>query len=93
MSWWLWAVAGLILAALEVVAPAWVFLGFALGALALGLLLWVGGPLAAFVAGSLALQVLVFAALSLAGWAVLRAAFGAPRGEVNRIDRDINDNN
>ena len=91
MSWWLWMVAGLILGALEVAAPAWVFLGFALGAIAVGVLLWVGGPLAAVVGGSLALQLLTFAALSLAAWAGLRVALGAPKGQATRIDRDIND--
>ncbi len=92
MSWWIWVVAGLVLAALEVMVPAWVFLGFALGAAAVGLLLWVGGPLAAIVAGSLALQLLMFAALSLAAWAGLRAALGPQQGRTRRIDRDINDN-
>lgn len=92
MSWWIWVVAGLALAALEVAMPAWVFLGFALGAMAVGLLLWVGGPFAAVIAGSLALQALLFALLSLAGWAGLRAALGPPQGGVKHIDRDINDN-
>lgn len=92
MTWWIWVVAGLVLGALEVMVPAWVFLGFALGAAVVGLLLWVGGPLAAIVAGSIALEVLVFAALSLAAWAGLRAVFGAPQSKAQRIDRDINDN-
>ena len=92
MTWWIWVVAGLVLAALEVMVPAWAFLGFALGAVAVGLLLWVGGPLAAIVAGSTALQLLAFAALSLAAWAGLRTALGGQHSRARRIDRDINDN-
>ncbi len=86
MSWWLWVVFGLALAGLEIVAPAWVFLGFAVGALGVGGVLWLGW------APTTALQILVFALMSLVGWAVLRAAFGTRRGQVKRIERDINEN-
>jgi membrane protein implicated in regulation of membrane protease activity len=90
-AWWVWAVAAAALAALELAAPGWVFLGFALGAAAVALTLVVGGPLASVVAGSGAMALLVFAALSVAGWAALRLAFGARRGEAKTFERDVNE--
>ena len=86
MAWWPWMAAALALAILETFAPAYVFLGFAVGAAAMGLLFLVGGPLAAWLSGSLALALVVFAALSLLAWVVLRSVFGSRSG-----DRDIND--
>jgi membrane protein implicated in regulation of membrane protease activity len=85
VSWWLWIVAGVALGVLEVLAPAWVFLGFALGAVGVGIALWLGGPMA------LAWQALLFAGLSLASWVALRAALGARGDAVKRIERDINE--
>ena len=35
--WWVWIIAALVLATLEVVAPAQIFLGFAIGALGVGI--------------------------------------------------------
>jgi membrane protein implicated in regulation of membrane protease activity len=86
-TWWVWVVAGVLLGAVEVLLPGYVFLGFALGAIAVGLLAATG-----LLGQSLAMMVLVFAVLSLVGWAVLRAVFPGQRGEVKRWDRDINDN-
>jgi membrane protein implicated in regulation of membrane protease activity len=89
--WWVWAVAAALLAAIEVLAPGWVFLGFALGAAALSLTLLVGGPLAGVVVASTPLALLAFAGLSLAGWAALRRVFGVRHGEARIIRRDINE--
>jgi membrane protein implicated in regulation of membrane protease activity len=84
-------VAGMLLGILEVLAPGWIFLGFAVGALGTGLLLWVGGPLGASMAGSLPMLLLVFAVLSLVAWLVLRRVFGLKGGSVTTFDSDIND--
>jgi membrane protein implicated in regulation of membrane protease activity len=89
--WWVWAVAGLGLGILEVLAPGYIFLGFAAGAVAVGLLLLVGGPFAAWVAGSLPLMLLIFALASLAAWLLLRRVFGIRAGQVKVWDRDINE--
>lgn len=85
--WWVWMAAALILAILEVLVPGFVFLGFALGTLAVGLLLLagIGATL------SLALLLLIFALCSLAAWLILRRLFALPTGQVRIIDRDIND--
>ncbi len=89
--WWVWAVAAVVLAALEALLPGWIFLGFALGAGAMALLLLVGGPVAAMASGSIAAALLGFALLSLAGWAALRMIFGRREGQVRIVERDVNE--
>jgi len=83
--WWVWIAAALGLAILEVLAPGFIFLGFAIGAaligLALGLLPWTPG-LPALLA--------VFAVLSLIAWAIMRRAFRAPNDQTRVIHEDIN---
>ncbi|MBP7240671.1 hypothetical protein [Amaricoccus sp.] len=91
-TWWFWAVAAAVLAVAEALAPGWVFLGFALGAAGMSLWLLAGGPFAMMVSGSASIQLLVFAVLSLAGWALLRRIFGARKGQVRIVRKDINDN-
>jgi len=85
--WWVWMAAALVLAILEVLAPGFVFLGFALGSLAVGLLLLLG------IGATLSLPILllIFAALSLLAWLVLRRLFALTTGQVKIIDKDIND--
>lgn len=84
--WWVWMVAGFSLGVLEVLAPGFVFLGFAIGALLTGLLVLVG------VSASLPVLLTVFAVLSLAAWFVLRAKFGKVEGQVKIWHKDVNDN-
>jgi len=91
-EWWAWAVAGLVLGILEVLAPGWIFLGFAVGAGVVALLLAVGGPMAAAMSGSVPLLFVVFAVLSLAAWLVFRKVFGLRGGSVKTFDHDINEN-
>ncbi|WP_136634549.1 NfeD family protein [Pseudooceanicola onchidii] len=89
-EWWVWIVAALLLGIVELLAPAFIVLGFAIGALIIGLLLLVGGPVAAMIAGSLPLLLVMFAALSLAAWILLRRLVGVRHGQSRVIDRDIN---
>lgn len=84
--WWVWIVAGFALGVLEVLAPGYIFLGFAIGAIAVGLGLGVG-----VLGGSLAVLLLVFALASLAAWYLLRRTMGVRAGQVRLWDRDIND--
>ncbi len=85
-DWWVWVVAGVVLAILEVVVPGYVFLGFSIGLMATGVLLAVGLlPL------SLPLLVLIAAVLSLVAWLGLRRVFGLPGRRPKIWDRDIND--
>lgn len=85
-EWWVWMVAGVALGVLELLAPAFVLLGFAIGALAVGGLLAIG-----VLGGSLPVIILVFAVLSLVSWIALRKIFGLRHGQVKVWDKDIND--
>jgi len=86
-TWWVWVAAGLALGILELLLPAWIFLGFAIGAIVMGVLLATGLlPLT----GGWAL--VLFAVLSLIAYLGLRARFKSGRGDVRVITRDINDN-
>lgn len=84
--WWIWMVAGFSLGVLEVLAPGFVFLGFAIGALITGLLVLLG------VSASLPVLMTVFAVLSLGAWLGLRAKFGKVDGQVKIWHKDVNDN-
>lgn len=87
MNGWLWIVAALVLAALELVLPGWFFLGaaIAVGLMGLALLLglWTGG---------LPMGLVLTAILTGVIWLILRRVFGTNRGEVKIWHRDINDN-
>ena len=90
-EWWIWAAGALVLLILEVLVPGYVFLGFVLGAGAVALLFLVGGPLAAWMAGTLPMTLLGFAVLSLVAWLVLRSVLGVRKGQIKTFDRDINE--
>ncbi|MBB3809266.1 NfeD family protein [Pseudochelatococcus contaminans] len=87
-DWWVWVVAGFLLAIIEVLVPGYIFIGFAIGSMLTGLLLWadvLGGE------GGVAPLLLFYALASVAAWIGLRVIFGKP-GERPKIwERDIND--
>ena len=85
-EWWVWVAVGVLLAVLEIVAPAYVFLGFSIGVILTGLLMLIG-----VAGGSLPLLILIAAVLSLVAWLLLRRVFGVRQGQVKIWDRDIND--
>ncbi len=89
--WWVWIAAALALGILEMLVPAFLFLGFALGAGLTGLTLLFGGGFAVWLGASLPRLLVYFAVLSLIGWLILRKAVGVRRGQVKIWDRDIND--
>ncbi|MEN8895841.1 MAG: hypothetical protein ABF248_07105 [Yoonia sp.] len=84
---WVWMSAALLLATLEVLVPGYIFLGFAIGSLFVGVILALQIPL-----GGLPIMLVVFAALSLAAYLAMRRIFGLKTGSVKIWDRDINDN-
>lgn len=84
--WWVWMAAALVLAILEVILPGFIFLGFAIGAALTGLVVLNTG-----LALGLPILLLIFAALSLGAWLVLRRLFALPSGQVKTFDHDIND--
>jgi membrane protein implicated in regulation of membrane protease activity len=82
---WVWFSAALVLASAEVLVPGYVFLGFALGAFAVGLVL------AVITVGGLAITLVIFAVFSLVAYLAMRRMFGLKTGSVKIWDRDIND--
>ena len=86
--WWVWMVGALLLAIVEVIAPAQIFLGFALGAAGVGLALLIGVP---GLAGSTPMLLLTFAILSLVAWLILRPLLGVRKGQVKHFEHDINE--
>jgi membrane protein implicated in regulation of membrane protease activity len=89
--WWVWAVAGLAVGILEVAIPGFIFLGFAIGGVAVGLFLLLGGTLAT--QATLAQLILLFAVASVLAWLVLRRVLGVHRTQVKVWkDNDVNDN-
>ncbi len=85
-EWWVWMSAALILATLEVLIPGYIFLGFAIGAGVMGLLILLGVS-----ASGLALTLVIFAILSLLSYLAMRKYFGLRKGQVKIWDTDIND--
>ena len=93
MMWsqtWVWLAAALVLAILEMFIPAYVFLGFAIGAGLTGVGLWLVGPESAM-ASSLPLLLVIFSVLSLVSWILLRRVLGVRKGQVKIFNKDIND--
>ena len=87
LEWWVWMAGALALATLEVLIPGYVFLGFAVGAGVMGLLMLFG-----LSATGLALTMVIFALLSLVSVFVMRRVFALKTGQVKTWDTDINDN-
>lgn len=83
-TWWAWAAFALVLAILEVLAPGFVLLGFAIGAALVSVLVWLN------VGQSLIWLSLLFAVASLVAWLVLRSVFQLKTGQVRTFDEDIN---
>lgn len=90
MSWqdpWIWIVAGVVLGGLEMLLPGFILLGFAAGAVLVGLLLWLG-----VLGSSWPLAVLVLAVCAVLVWYALRRLLGVRAGQTRIWDRDINEN-
>tara|TARA_R110002049_G_scaffold10127_1_gene50184 strand:+ start:148568 stop:148843 length:276 start_codon:yes stop_codon:yes gene_type:complete len=84
--WWVWLCAALALALVELLLPGSIFLGFALGALAMALVVGV------FSITNVPALLALFAVLSLVAWIVLRLAFKRQSSGMRIVTRDINDN-
>jgi membrane protein implicated in regulation of membrane protease activity len=84
--WWVWIVAGFALGVLEVIVPGYIFLGFAVGAVLVGIAVGLG-----LLGGNLPVLLFAFALASLIAWLALRRTMGVREGQVKLWDRDIND--
>lgn len=85
-TWWAWVVLGFALGVLEVLAPGYIFLGFAIGAVLTGVLVGLG-----LAPSGIPALIFIFAVASLAAWLVLRRTVGVRKGQVKIWDRDINE--
>lgn len=84
--WWVWICIALALGVVELLAPGFIFLGFAIGALIMA-------GIVAFVAGiNVAALLALFAVLSLLAWIGLRLAFRRQSSGARIVTRDINEN-
>lgn len=85
-EWWVWMSGALILATLEVLIPGYIFLGFAIGAAAMGVLILFGISATGF-----ALTLVIFSILSLISYLLMRKYFALKTGQVKIWDTDVND--
>jgi membrane protein implicated in regulation of membrane protease activity len=85
-TWWAWLAAAMLLAILEVLAPVFVFIGLAVGAAVVGVMLVAGIGFG----GSLAWLLVVFAAVSLVATLVFRRVLGRGHDETKTFEEDIN---
>ena len=86
LVWWVWIGVAIVVGVLETLLPAWVFLGFSVGAFAMAGLVALGVDLG--IGGTL----LAFALISGVAYAVLRAWLGATaRGSERVVEHDINE--
>ncbi len=84
--WWLWIAVALVFGLIELFAPGFIFLGFALGALATGFFVALAG------APSAPALLAIFGGVSLLAWIGLRVVFRRQSSDAKIITRDINDN-
>lgn len=84
-DWWVWGSAGLILAILEVLAPGYIFLGFAAGAFVVAILLALG-----LTSLNVPAMLVLFAVISLVAFLALRRIFPHSSGDVKVWEDDIN---
>jgi membrane protein implicated in regulation of membrane protease activity len=83
--WWAWVAFGLGLAILEIFVPGFLFLGFAIGAVLVGVVVALGLGL------TLAWLLVGFALVSVIAWAALRRIVGIRQGQRKTFDSDINE--
>ncbi|MFT5797029.1 MAG: hypothetical protein ACI84R_001084 [Candidatus Azotimanducaceae bacterium] len=83
--WWAWLAAALALGILEILAPGFIFLGFAVGAVVMAFVVAIAPTL------SVPVALAIFSGLSLISWIVLRIAFKNQSSGARRVRHDIND--
>ncbi len=84
--WWVWICAALALGVVELLAPGFIFLGFAIGALAMAVFVFV------MPASHAPALLAMFAILSLIAWIGLRIIFRRQSSGSRVVERDINEN-
>lgn len=82
--WWVWLAFGGLLLIFELLVPAFIFLGFALGAGFTAVIVAMATP-------STPMKFLIFAIASVLAWGVLRWLIPPAPKSVKRFENDIND--
>jgi len=82
---WVWIAGGVVLALLEMLLPGFILLGFAIGAVCVGVLIWIG------LLVTLPPMLLVMAVIAAIAWGLLRRVMGVRRGQVRIWHHDINE--
>lgn len=84
--WWVWVCIALAVGILELLAPGFIFLGFALAALAMAAIVSV------FSITNIPALLALYAILSLVAWIGLRLAFRNQSSGARIVTNDINEN-
>ena len=84
--WWVWVCVALAVGILELLAPGFIFLGFALGALAMAAIV------SLFSFSNIPAMLALYAILSLLAWIGLRVAFRKQSSGARIVTSDINEN-
>ncbi|MGC1497372.1 MAG: hypothetical protein WA790_16320 [Sulfitobacter sp.] len=84
--WWVWICGALALGVIELLAPGFIFLGFAIGALVMAVVVFI------IPATNVPALLAMFAILSLIAWIGLRAVFRRQSSGARIVTRDINEN-
>jgi membrane protein implicated in regulation of membrane protease activity len=84
-AWWVWCAGAIALGIFEILAPGFIFLGFAVGAAFVGFILLLAPMIA------LPWALVIFGAVSLIAWLVMRRVFGVRHGQIKHFDTDINE--
>lgn len=85
--WWVWLAAALILGLVELLAPAFIFLGFSVAAVIMAGLAALG-----LLPGTPAAMLALFAVSALVAWIGLRVLFKSPTANAKTFREDVNDN-
>lgn len=94
MNWsdyWVWFAAAIVLGILEILAPGYILLGFAIAAGLMGFVFLLDGGIGSYLATSLPITLVIFGLAALAVWIAMRKVFGARGGSVKVWETDIND--
>lgn len=84
--WWVWVCVALVLGVIELLVPAYIFLGFSVGALIMA------GIVAFFPLMNPTALLAIFAILSLVVWIILKTLFRKQSSGARIVTRDINEN-
>ncbi len=84
--WWVWICAALVLGVIELLVPGSIFLGFALGAMAMAVVVFV------LPISNIPALLALFALLSLIAWILLKLVFRRQSSGMRIVKRDINEN-